>query len=139
MRFVLPERKKLTHEMVIPIRWGDMDPMGHVNNTLYFRYFEIVRIEWFQRIGCEPNPNGEGPVIVNAFCNFIKQLEYPGDIVARHYVAEPGRSSFETYMTLSRSDDPATIYAEGGARTVWVDFPKQKSAPLPEWLRVLIE
>ena len=126
MRFVLPERKKLTHEMIIPIRWGDMDPMGHVNNTLYFRYFEIVRIEWFQRIGCAPNPAGEGPVIVNAFCNFIKQLEYPGDIVARHYVAEPGRSSFETYMTLSRGDDPATIYAEGGARTVWVDFPKQK-------------
>ena len=139
MRFVLPEQKKLTHEMVIPIRWGDMDPMGHVNNTLYFRYFEIVRIEWFQRIGCAPNPAGEGPVIVNAFCNFLKQLEYPGDIVARHYVAEPGRSSFETYMTLERSDAPGTLYAEGGARTVWVDFPKQKSAPLPERLRALIE
>ena len=72
-------------------------------------------------------------------CNFLKQLEYPGDIVARHYVAEPGRSSFETYMTLERSDAPGLLYAEGGARTVWVDFPKQKSAPLPEWLRVLIE
>ncbi|MEO6408952.1 MAG: acyl-CoA thioesterase [Burkholderiaceae bacterium] len=139
MRFVLPEHKKLTHEMVIPIRWGDMDPMGHVNNTLYFRYFEIIRIDWFQRIGCAPNPAGQGPVIVNAFCNFIKQLEYPGDIVARHYVAEPGRSSFETYITLERSDQPGTPYAQGGARTVWIDFPQQKSAPLPTWLRALIE
>ena len=41
MRFELPEQKKLTHQMVMPIRWGDMDAMGHVNNTLYFRYMEI--------------------------------------------------------------------------------------------------
>ena len=34
MRFDLPDQKKLTFEMVMPIRWGDMDPMGHVNNTI---------------------------------------------------------------------------------------------------------
>lgn len=138
MRFTVPERKTLTHEMTIPIRWGDMDAMGHVNNTVYFRYFEIVRIEWFERIGCQPNPAGEGPVIVNAFCNFIRQLEFPGDILARHYVTNAGRTSFDTYMTLERSDTPGVVYAEGGAKTVWVDFPLQKSAPLPDWLRALI-
>ena len=138
MRFDLPEQKKLTLEMVIPIRWGDMDMMGHVNNTNYFRYFEIVRIEWFERIGHPLSPAGEGIVIVNAFCNFIKQLEFPGDVLARHYVANPGRSSFEAYMTLERTDAPGVICASGGAKTVWVDFPKQKSAPLPEWLRALV-
>jgi acyl-CoA thioester hydrolase len=138
MRFTVPEHKTLTHEMVIPIRWGDMDAMGHVNNTVYFRYFEIVRIEWFERIGCQPNPAGEGPVIVNAFCNFIRQLEFPGDILAKHYVTNPGRTSFDTYMTLERTDTPGVVYAEGGAKTVWVDFPKQKSAPLPDRLRALI-
>ena len=138
MRFELPEQKKLTLEMVIPIRWGDMDMMGHVNNTNYFRYFEIVRIEWFERIGHPLSPAGEGIVIVNAFCNFIKQLEFPGDVLARHYVANPGRSSFEAYMTLERTDAPGVICASGGAKTVWVDFPKQKSAPLPEWLRALV-
>ena len=139
MRFDLPDQKKLTLEMVIPIRWGDMDAMGHVNNTNYFRYFEIVRIEWFERIGRRLNPAGEGIVIVNTFCNFIKQLEFPGDVLARHYVANPGRSSFEAYMTLERTDAPGVICASGGAKTVWVDFPKQKSAPLPEWLRELVE
>ena len=138
MRFDLPEQKKLTLEMVIPIRWGDMDMMGHVNNTNYFRYFEIVRIEWFERLGRRLNPAGEGIVIVNTFCNFIKQLEFPGDVLARHYVANPGRSSFEAYMTLERTDAPGVICASGGAKTVWVDFPKQKSAPLPEWLRALV-
>jgi acyl-CoA thioester hydrolase len=139
MRFDLPDKKKLTLEMVIPIRWGDMDAMGHVNNTLYFRYLEIIRIEWLHRVGGAPDPKGEGPVIVNTFCNFIKQFEYPGDILAKHYVADPGRTSFNTFITLERTDDPGVIYASGGAKTVWVNFPLQKSAPLPDWLRKLVE
>ncbi len=135
MRFDLPEDKKLAHEMVMPIRWGDLDAMGHVNNTVYFRYFEIIRIAWFDKIGAPLDPQGEGPVIVNAFCSFIKQLEYPGDVLAKHYVAQPGRSSFETYVTLERCDEPGVIYASGGATTVWVDFKQQKSVPMPERLR----
>jgi acyl-CoA thioester hydrolase len=138
MRFELPAAKRLTHEMTIPIRWGDMDAMGHVNNTVYFRYFEIVRLEWMFKAGAGPNPQGQGPVIVNAFCNFIRQLEFPGDILARHYVANPGRSSFNTFITLERVDAPGTIYAEGGSTTVWTDFKAQKSLPMPPWLRELV-
>jgi acyl-CoA thioester hydrolase len=139
MRFEIPETKKLTHEMVIPIRWGDMDAMGHVNNTVYFRYLEIVRIDWLHGVGGAPDPAGDGPVIVNAFCNFYRQLEFPGDVLARHYVASPGRTSFETFITLERTDQPGVVYAAGGATTVWVNFPAQKSVPLPDWLRQLVE
>jgi acyl-CoA thioester hydrolase len=138
MRFELPEQKKLTLEMLIPIRWGDMDAMNHVNNTLYFRYMEIVRMEWLFKVGGVRDAEGNGPVIVNAFCNFIKQLEFPGDVLAKHYVANGGRASFETYITLERSDQPGVIYASGGAKTVWVNFPRQKSVPLPDSVRALI-
>jgi acyl-CoA thioester hydrolase len=138
MRFVIPAPKKLTLEMRIPIRWGDMDAMGHVNNTIYFRYCEVVRLEWLYRVGGPPDPAGTGPVIVNAFCNFLRQLEFPGEVVAKHYVANPGRSSFETYITLERADDPGVVYAEGGAKTVWTDFRAQKSVPLPDWMRALL-
>ncbi len=138
MRIDLPEQKKLTYEMVIPIRWGDMDAMGHVNNTIYFRYLEIVRIEWMHSIGQAADPGAEGFVIVNAFCNFIRQLEYPGDILARHYVANPGRTSFDTFITLERTDEPGVLYATGGATTVWVDFPGKRSLPLPDKLRALL-
>ena len=139
MRFEIPEQKKLVHEMQIPIRWGDMDAMGHVNNTLYFRYMEIVRLEWLYQIGGPPDPTGTGPVIVNAFCNFLKQIEFPGDVLAKHYVANPGRSSFEAYITLERTDQPGVIYAEGGAKTVWTDFKAQKSIPLPDHVRALFQ
>lgn len=138
MRFEVPAEKKFTHQMVLPIRWGDMDAMGHVNNTIYFRYMEVVRLEWLFAIGAPPNPNTAGPVIVNAFCNFIRQLEYPGEVLAKHYVANPGRSSFDTFITLERIDAPGPVYANGGATTVWTDFKAQKSIPLPDWLRALV-
>jgi acyl-CoA thioester hydrolase len=138
MRIEVPVDKKLTHEMVIPIRWGDMDAMGHVNNTVYFRYLEITRLEWLYKVGGPPDPKGLGPLIVNAFCNFIRQLEFPGDVLAKHYVANPGRSSFDTYVTMERTDQPGVIYAEGGSTTVWTDFKAQKSHPMPEWLRALV-
>ncbi len=137
MRFDLPEAKQLTLEMTVPIRWGDMDAMGHVNNTVYFRYMEIVRLEWLFRVAGSFGPGGEGPVVVNAFCNFIKQLEFPGDVRVKHYIADPGRTSFQTYLTLERADDPGVICASGGAKTVWVDYTRQKSVPLPDALRKL--
>ena len=135
MRFDIPEQKKLVYEMTMPIRWGDMDAMGHVNNTLYFRYLEIIRIEWLHGVGGPPDMNGEGFVVVNAFCNFIRQLSYPGEVLARMYVANPGRSSFDSFVTLERSDEPGVLYATGGATTVWLDFPAKKTLPMPDALR----
>ena len=95
-RFVLPEAKKLVHRMQMPLRWGDLDAMGHVNNTLYFRYLEVARIDWFRTLGCLPGPQGTGPLIVNAFCSFHRQLDYPADVLVKMYVSDPGRSSFES-------------------------------------------
>jgi acyl-CoA thioester hydrolase len=114
-----------------------MDAMGHVNNTIYFRYMEIIRIDWLRSVGVKVDPSGEGPVIVNAFCNFYKQFEYPGDVLIKMYVSDPGRSALEGWATMSLTSDPDTIYADGGATIVWVDFPKQKSTVLPQWLRSL--
>lgn len=130
--------RKLVHTMRMPIRWGDMDAMGHVNNTVYFRYIEQARISWLDAIACAPNPEGEGPVIVNAHCTFIKQLKYPGEIEIATLVGPPGRSSFEMYheIRLVGNDGLAgALHSEGGAKVVWVNFPAEKSAPLPDGLR----
>jgi acyl-CoA thioester hydrolase len=138
MRFELPAERKLVHEVIVPIRWGDMDAMAHVNNTIYFRYCEIARLDWMFKVGAGVDPTGEGPIVINAFCNFLRQLEFPGDVRVTVYVAEPGRSSFETYHTLERTDEPGVVYAEGGARIVWTDYPAKKSAPMPDWFRALL-
>jgi len=138
MKFDIPERKKLVYEMVVPIRWGDMDAMGHVNNATYFRYLETIRIDWLSSINAIPQPQGLGPVIVNAFCNFYKQLEYPGDVLIKMYASDPGRTTFETWGTMERADQPGVIYAAGGATTIWVDFPNQKAVDLPDWMRAIV-
>ena len=138
MKIEIPEHKKRVYDMRIPIRWGDMDAMGHLNNTTYFRYMETVRIDWMLSIGSMPDPQGEGPVIVNAFCNFFKQLEYPGDVLIKMYVSDPARTTFETWATMERVDQPGVIYAAGGATAIWVDFPAKKAKTLPDHIRKLI-
>ncbi len=138
MKIGIPEHKKRVYEMVIPIRWGDMDAMGHLNNASYFRYLETCRIDWFRSIGCLLDASGEGMVIVNAFCNFYQQIEYPGDVLVRMYTSDPARTTFETWATMERTDHPGVVYAAGGATTIWVDFPSQKARTMPDWLRALV-
>lgn len=135
MRIEIPDQKQPVHEMVVPIRWGDMDAMGHVNNTVYFRYMESGRIAWLDSLGAGPNPTGQGIVIVNAFCNFLHQLEYPGEVLVRTCASHLRRSSMDTWTTLARTDAPDRICAAGGSTVVWVDFPRKTSAPFPPALR----
>ena len=132
---------RLVHTMRMPIRWGDMDAMGHVNNTVYFRYFETARIAWFDSIRCAPDPAGMGPVIVNANCTFLKQLKYPGEIEVATLVGPPGRSSFQMLheiRAVGADGAVGEVQAEGGAKVVWVDFPSEKSVPLPDVIRELL-
>lgn len=125
--------------MVIPVRWGDLDAMGHVNNTTYFRYFETLRIDWLGPLMSPPDPTGIGPVMANGFCNFRKQIEFPCDLLAVHFVGAVGRSSLETFFTLADSKAPDVVLAEGGATLVWVDFPKGQSVAVPEQVRAACE
>ena len=138
MRIDVPDDKRFVFETNFSIRWGDMDAMGHVNNAVYFRYMESLRIDWMTQAGLAPDPHGVGPVIANAFCNFMVQLEYPGEVVGKLYLGRPGRSSFDMFTTLERADRPGVLCAAGGATTVWVDFQAQKSLPLPDFARRLI-
>lgn len=132
---------QLVHTMRMPIRWGDMDAMGHVNNTNYFRYIESARIAWLEQVGGLLNPDGQGPVIVSASMNFMRQLTYPGDIEVRTFVSPPGRSSVEVsheIRLVGADGEAGAVHAEGTAKVVWVDFKIGKSAPLPDSLRAAL-
>jgi acyl-CoA thioester hydrolase len=125
--------RKLVHVERIPIRWGDMDAMGHVNNTVYFRYMEQARISWFEALV----PQGaawrtHGIVIVNASCNFKRALNYPGTVEVRVFAGPPGGSSLPTYYELALENE---IYADGAATVVFVDMEKQKPMRIPDELR----
>lgn len=135
----MEHKRKLIFTTILPIRWGDMDAMGHVNNTVYFRYMEQARIEWFESLGYNTGQNAsEGPVIVNASCTFLVPLVYPGNIEVRMYLGQPGRSSLPTHyeLRLAGSD---TLYAHGDAKVVWIDPASGRSISLPDNMRTLAE
>ena len=129
---------KLVHTARIPIRWGDMDAMAHVNNVSFFRFMEQARIEWYTEFGRGREQPGMDTVVVNVHCTFFRPLQYPGTVEIRTYAGAPGRSSFELRQEIRRTDDPETIYAAGGARVVWVDHQTGKSMALPDDIRAMI-
>mgnify|MGYP003334720695 FL=1 len=132
MRIVIPEDRKLVHEMTTPIRWGDMDAYGHVNNTIYFRYMEQARVEWITSLGYQVAPGRESMLMMNGFCNFYKQLSYPGDLILKTSIGAIGRTSMDVFTSMALTSTPNEEVAIGGATMVWVDLTTNKSAPWPE-------
>ena len=131
----MSEIRRLAHIERIPIRWGDMDAMGHVNNTIYFRYMEQARISWFDRLVPQAEAwRSTGIVIANASCNYKRAMTYPGTVEVRLYVGKPGGSSVPTHYELRVDSDPLP-YADGAALVVFVDMKQQKSKRIPDGIR----
>ena len=123
----------------IPVRWGDMDAYGHVNNTNYFRYCEQARVEWSESVGFPVRPEaGEGVVVVTAACTFLIPINYPATVIVDMFAGEPGRSSVMTWYEL-RVDGDDRLYAEGSCKVVWMSHATGKSSPMPKELRAHLE
>jgi len=133
----MEQQRKLVNVTRIPIRWGDMDAYGHVNNTVYFRFMEQARVEWIEALQVPVRPGGAGPVIINASCTFLIPMNYPGTVEVRTYADEPGRSSVQTHVEM-RIEGEDKIYAQGAAKVVWMDTQTGKSVPLPDHVRKAI-
>lgn len=125
---------KLVQSSLIPIRWGDMDAYGHVNNTIYFRFMEQCRVEYLEQLGFKVRPAGAAPVIINASCTFLVPLNYPGVVDIRMYCGRPGRSSIPTHYEMRVQGDD-TLYATGDSKIVWMDVATGKSVAIPDALR----
>jgi acyl-CoA thioester hydrolase len=133
---------QLVHTMRIPVRWGDMDALGHVNNTVYFRFAEQARIEWLEALGiADIVAVEEGPVIVNASCTFFRPITYPATVEVRTLIGKPGRSSLPTFyeMRCIGNGDDDTLYAEGASKIVWWNPGTGKSLPLPDFIREIYQ
>jgi acyl-CoA thioester hydrolase len=133
----MKDERKLVHVERIPIRWGDMDAMGHVNNTVYFRYMEQARISWFDTLVPQDEAwKSTGLVIANASCNFKKPINYPGTVEVRVLAGPPGGSSVATYYELLIDEE---LCADGAATVVFIDMERQKPVRIPERIRSLLQ
>lgn len=128
----------LLDSVEMDMRWGDQDSYGHLNNTLYFRFFEEARVQWLQRLGFAVDGQGTGPVVVQTGATYLKPVNYPCRLRVTLRAASPGRSSLPLYHEIFDSATGA-LYGEGFVKLVWVDHQQNKSVPLPDALRATID
>lgn len=126
--------RRWVHTSGIPIRWGDMDAYGHVNNTIYFRYMEQARVEFLDRLGFPIDPRGKAPVLINTTCTFLVPIAYPGILDVSMFLGTAGRSSIESSYELRLRGDER-LCATGAAKIVWIDGASGKSISIPDELR----
>lgn len=119
------------------MRWGDMDAFQHVNNTVYFRFMEQVRIEWFERIGAAL-ARGEDivPNLVGAECRFLRAITYPAAV---RVTIRLGHWNEKVVQTFHEIWDGATLSAIGDCRILWMSIAAQRSVPIPMAIRTQLE
>ncbi len=119
---------------VMPVRWGDMDAEGHVNNTGYFRFMEEARMRWVSGMGLPTQPPHPVIVLLNAACHYARPLAYPATVSVALHIGRVGRTSLQTHYVLRHVEADA-VCAEGYATLVWYDMTQQQAVPLPESIR----
>lgn len=124
----------------IPVAWGDMDAFGHVNNTVFFRYFESARIAYLERLefrGADGGP-GIGPILASTQCRFRRPLAYPDTVLVGARVAQLGDDRFtHEYRLVSQA--LKEIAAEGTGIVVAYDYSARTKCAIPAPVRARIE
>jgi acyl-CoA thioester hydrolase len=124
----------------LPIYWGDIDVYGHVNSTVYLRWFEAARAAYALRIGLQIQTRdcGIGVVMASVTCNFRRQLDYPGEVAAGARVTRLslGNMTMDYRVVDINTGLPA---ADGSSVLVAYDFPADRPVSVPDDVRVAIE
>ena len=121
----------------VDVAWGDMDAFAHVNNTMYFRYFETARIAFLDRIAFR-GESGIGPILASTHCRFRRPLTYPDAVLVGARVSEIGDDRFtHEYRLVSRSLDE--VAAEGGGVVVAYDYGRKTRCDIPADVRARME
>jgi len=120
------------------VAWGEMDAFQHVNNAVYFRWFESARIAYFRAVGFVPDgaglPTGVGPILAATDCRYRIPLTYPDQVSigARVRDVEADRFLMEYAVVSHRA---GALAASGSGRIVCFDYDAGAKAPLPPEVR----
>lgn len=116
----------------IAVRWGDMDALGHVNNTVYFRFFESARIAYFERMHVHTGtPSGVGPILHSTSCRFRAPVVFPDTVTVGARVEEVGEDRIRMVHHV-HSERLDRVAATGEALVVSYDYQAGRKASLPD-------
>jgi acyl-CoA thioester hydrolase len=113
-----------------------MDAYGHVNNIMFFRYFENSRLELFRVLGWPvgQRPSGVGPILAETRCRFRKPLAFPDRIAVGIRITDVAEDRFSMEHLLV-SQQWNAVAAEGSGLVVTFDYQAGRKAPLPDQIR----
>lgn len=122
-----------------PVAWGDMDAFQHVNNVTYFRWFETVRIAYFEAIGWTgpSGPSGVGPILARTSCVFRAPLTFPDRVILGARASDLTDDRFTMHYRVV-SERLGKVAAEGEGTVVSFDYRAGVKAPLPPPVRASI-
>lgn len=122
------------------VAWGELDAFQHVNNTVYFRYFETARIAYFEALAVASflDLSGVGPILAETSCRFKAPLNYPDRIAVGAKVSAASADRFEMSYAVA-SQTLGRIAAEGKGLVVAFDYVHGKKAELPDAVRARLE
>lgn len=116
----------------VPVAWAEMDVFRHVNNTVFFRWFETARIAYLERIAFddEGKQNGLGPILASTHARFRRPVFYPDTVLVGARATEMEEDRFTMrYVVVSTREQ--AVAAEGGGVVVSYDYRARSKAPLP--------
>jgi acyl-CoA thioester hydrolase len=125
--------------LVLPVQWGEMDSYGHVNNAVYFRWFESARMVFFARLGWPEveRETGVGPILHSTRARFRAPLEWPDEVEVLTGAREIGTDRFTmAYEVRSRRLD--RVAAEGDGVIVAFDYRARAKSALPDAVRAAL-
>ncbi len=119
----------------VPVAWGEQDLFGHVNNIVYFRYFESVRMHYLERIGVlrSHTERGHGVILASTTCDFLRPVEWPQTLHVRTGTTRVGNTSFT--MSYRITDEQERAVAEGISVLVMYDYNAGVKMPIPAGIR----
>src|SRR3990172_6238676 len=120
----------------IPIAWGEMDSFQHVNNAVYFRYFESARIRYSEKLGLykHKDETGIGPILGSTSCKYRLPLTYPDTVSVGTKITDIAEDRFTMkYVVVSHKHQK--VAAEGDGVVVMYDYRVGKKTAIPEEIR----
>jgi acyl-CoA thioester hydrolase len=123
----------------LPVQWGELDALQHVNNTVYLRWFETSRIAHARAVGVWARLESDqlGPILASVTCHYRRPVHFPETVRLGARVIKIGRTSMTFEHTVVAKSN-GLVVADGTSVMVLYDYAKKAPEPIPPSIRQAI-
>lgn len=129
-------KSAFTHR--IEVRFRDCDALGHVNNAVYFTYFEQARLVMGERLGFRRALDYLGLILVHAACDYKAQVVFGEELEVTVGIVALGRTSFTCEFEVRKVDD-GTLVSTGRSVQAVFDYEAERTTPMPPSFRAILQ